>query len=70
MLNYLPFGQNKGSDPSRRCSESGDIEAGSDSLNRKYTENINFLKIGRFGLWGTIALKSWKYRISRDLYLY
>jgi len=42
----------------------------SDSLNCKYTENINFLKIGRFWLWGAIALESWEYGISRDLYLY
>jgi len=70
MVNYLRIYQYKGSDPSEDFSESGDIEAGSDKLNRKYTENINFLKIGRFWLWGAIAVKSWEDRICRDLYLY
>gem|GEM_PF-2978710 len=48
MVNYLRIHQHKGSDPSEEFSESGDMETGSENLNRKYTENINFLKIGRF----------------------
>jgi len=33
--------------PSVNYTESGDIEARSDSFNRKYTENINFVKSQR-----------------------